>query len=558
MLSNLKIAARLLVGFGLMMLIISGLSGFAIYSGQVTQQTFGDVLRIANNETVDERIEKNLYKARFLVWKYMGTGDASNYAKAEAAMQVAIKRADELRAKTFIPANQAKVDNYRALLVEYQGMMERLKGVGGRNLNLEAPGVQSLLTEIHDNGIKIEAQGEELAVLYRKAAEDRVAIASEQLTNSINIAIGVGIVSLILGVGLSLAISRSVVGPVSAMTRAMHQLAGGDLDAAIPSADARDEVGEMAQAVQVFKDNAIRVRQLTAEQEAQKARTAEERRQAMNHLADTFEANVMGVVGVVASSATQMQSTAQSMSSAAAQASQQANTVSHAAADATNNVGTVAAAAEQLSSSISEISSRVADAARISTQASEQAERTNQTVQTLAVAAGKIGEVIQLINDIASQTNLLALNATIEAARAGEAGKGFAVVANEVKSLANQTGRATDEIGTQIAAVQEEVGNAVVAINEIRTIIEQVREISAGIASAVEEQGAATTEIARNVQHAAHGTQQVSSTIIGVTEAATITGAAASQVLSSAGDLQRNSERLSQELTGFLARVRAG
>jgi methyl-accepting chemotaxis protein len=350
---------------------------------------------------------------------------------------------------------------------------------------------------------------------------------------------------------------RSIVPPLKAMTLTMGKLAGGDLTATIPATERKDEVGQMAKAVQVFKDNAIRVEELTRDQEEQKQRAAAERKQALEQMATEFESSVMGVVNVVSSSATEMQSTAQSLASAAQQASAQATTVASASEQATANVQTVAAAADELSSSIAEINRRVVDASRVSDRAADEIAETNAMVEALSGAADRIGEVVKLIADIASQTNLLALNATIEAARAGEAGKGFAVVAGEVKILANQTGRATGEIGNQIAAVQEETRRVVEAIKNISGIINQVREISAGIAASVEEQSAATGEIARNVEQAAIGTQQVSDNIIGVTEVATSTGASAEQVLSSARDLSHNSDCLQGEVTKFLANVRA-
>jgi methyl-accepting chemotaxis protein len=372
--------------------------------------------------------------------------------------------------------------------------------------------------------------------------------------NTSFVLVGLG---LVLGGTLSTLISRSVSVPIHRIVTIMRRLAGGDATIDVPGTERADEFGEISRAVQVFKDNAVRVAQMTREQEEAKARAATERKQAMLKMANDFEASVMDVVKIVSSSSTEMQATAQSMSSAASQASAQAATVASAAEQATANVQTVASAAEELSSSISEISRQVTESARISTAASEETARTNAMVQGLATAANRIGEVVKLISDIASQTNLLALNATIEAARAGDAGKGFAVVAGEVKNLANQTGRATEEISQQISAVQDETRRTVEAIKGIASVVDQVRQIASSIASAVEEQGAATQEIARNVQQAAQGTQEVSSNIGGVMETATSTGAAATQVLISAGDLSKNAARLSSEVGNFLANVRA-
>ncbi|MDR3435854.1 methyl-accepting chemotaxis protein [Telmatospirillum sp.] len=370
------------------------------------------------------------------------------------------------------------------------------------------------------------------------------------------VVVGLGVA--LIAIGIMWIVATGISRPVTQMTATMGRLAAGELSVDIPGTANRDEIGEMAKAVQVFKDNAIKVDALRRDQEQAEARATEQRKQEMRKLADGFEASVMEVVKAVTSSAKDMENTAQSMSAVAQEATAQASNVATAAELATSNVQTVAAAAEELSSSISEISRQVSEAARISIAASEETARTDAMVQALATAADRIGEVVKLINDIASQTNLLALNATIEAARAGDAGKGFAVVAGEVKNLANQTAKATEEISGQISSVQEETRRAVDAIRNIGGIVNQVREISAGIASAVEEQGAATQEIARNVQQAAHGTQEVSRNIGSVSQATISTGSAAEKVLSSTADLARNSDRLRNEVGSFLGTVRAG
>ena len=390
-------------------------------------------------------------------------------------------------------------------------------------------------------------------------AQQHSAEASASAHNTSMMLLAINVAGLILGIILTLWIVKvGVTGPLATLGQVMSRLAQGQLDVNVTGADRRDEVGEMARTVQVFKDNALRVRTMEKEQAEAKIRSEAERHQAMINMADQFEHAVMGLVKGVSAQATEMEATAQTMSSGAQQTSQQASRVASSAHEATTSVQTVASAAEELSASISEISRRVAEAANVSNTASQETSRTNVMVEGLAATANKIGEVVSLINDIASQTNLLALNATIEAARAGDAGKGFAVVANEVKSLANQTARATDEISSQINAVQEETRQAVGAIRNIGIVIEQVREISAGIASAVEQQGAATQEIARNVQQAAQGTQDVSLNVEGINMAASSAGAAANQVLAASGDLARNAETLSGEVTRFLDNVRSG
>ena len=348
----------------------------------------------------------------------------------------------------------------------------------------------------------------------------------------------------------------SVSSPIQAMTTAMKRLADHDLTTIVEGIERKDEIGSMANAVQVFKDNMIKGDELAAAQAAENE--AKQKRAArLEGLTNAFETKVGTLVQSLSAAATEMESTASSKTDLAEQGNSKAMMVATASEQTSANVQTVATATEELSASIQEISKQVATSSRIANQAVEDARATDAVVQELAVGAQKIGEIIQLINDIAGQTNLLALNATIEAARAGDAGKGFAVVASEVKSLATQTAKATDEISTQITQIQNATGQAVTAINGIGATIQEMSEIAAAIASAVEEQGAATLEISRNVQQAAQGTEEVSRSIIDVKQASTDTGAASAQVLGAAGELARNSNDLSSEVDSFLAGVKA-
>jgi methyl-accepting chemotaxis protein len=373
---------------------------------------------------------------------------------------------------------------------------------------------------------------------------------------SLMVLVAAGGVTLILILLSAFAMIRSAVRPLDGMGIAMTALAGGDTGVEVPALNRRDEIGRMAQALQVFKETAIHEREHAAAREREQAAIAA-RAAEVDRVCRSFDEKMNGVLEVVRGAVTDVQSTAGNMSSTAAETSRQSTAVAAASDQASANVQTVASAAEELSASVQEISRQVAQSSMIAGKAVAEAEQTNIRVQGLVEAAQKIGEVVNLINDIAEQTNLLALNATIEAARAGEAGKGFAVVANEVKSLANQTARATEEIGAQIGAIQASTGEAVGAIGGIGATISQINEIASAIAAAVEQQGAATREIARNVQEAAAGTAQVSTNITGVTQAATETGNAAEQMLDSAQSLAYETERLRSEIATFLTDVRA-
>ncbi|WP_315832410.1 methyl-accepting chemotaxis protein [Bradyrhizobium prioriisuperbiae] len=351
--------------------------------------------------------------------------------------------------------------------------------------------------------------------------------------------------------------ARGITGPLGRLGASMQKLAAGDLDTVVAGAGRRDEIGSMAATVQIFKDNAIRIRGLEQKDAETQRLAVSERRATMTALADGFERSVNGVVRSVASSAVAMQTAAESMTATAGDTSQRAATVGVASEKALNNVQTVAAAAEELSASVSEISRQVAQSNDIARRAVGEAEQTNSTVRLLSGGAEKIGAVVQLIQTIAEQTNLLALNATIEAARAGEAGRGFAVVASEVKALATQTAKATEEISAQVANMQSTTGDAVAAINGIAGTIGKMSEIAVTISSAVEEQGAATQEIARNIQAAAAGSRDITGHIGGVSTAASATGTAASDVLRGARELDQQAGMLRTAVDEFLAQVRA-
>ncbi|KRR29363.1 methyl-accepting chemotaxis protein [Bradyrhizobium retamae] len=369
--------------------------------------------------------------------------------------------------------------------------------------------------------------------------------------------LGLAILGIALVAGsIAWMIGRSISKPLGQLGARMQDLAEGRLDGEIPGIGRGDEIGAMAATVQIFKDNAVRIRGLEQKEAEVQARAEAERRAAMESIASDFERSVTGIVRSVSTAAAGMQSTAQSMTTTASDASARAATVGAASQRSSDNVGTVASAAEELSSSVTEISRQVTRSSEIAAKAVSDAERTNATVGALSTGAEKIGEVVKLIHSIAAQTNLLALNATIEAARAGDSGRGFAVVASEVKALANQTAKATEEISSQVAAMQASTSEAVASIGGITETIAQMSEITVSISTAVEQQGGATREIARNIQSVAAGSNEISAHIGGVSTAAAATGKAASEVLASARELDTQSGMLRSAVDEFLGKVR--
>lgn len=558
--SDIKIAYKLLCVF----LVIGMLVGASVWYSTTQMTSIDDSYtyyldKNAKSTTDAARINRTIFQMSYTAFRIIAETDPIEMKRVNDTFDALPPIADKLLAqlKERTPTFSARTDEVGALLKEFVANIREMRVFAEAEKNVQA------LAFAH---AKVDPVQAKLFVMVRSLAEDIDAMiqkGSDDLTVQTNAARHLTMILSGTGVlvGMLAALLVTLYGitrPIGRLTDVLQRMARGEIDAEIAEAERADEIGMIGKSVVGIK--AMVARKAAEEAEirliANEAATVE-RSRTMIELADTFEAAVGGIIGMLSSSATELQATAQTMTSTATETASQSSTVAAAAEQAAANVNTVAAAAEELGVSVQEIGRQVAGSASLAQTAVAQADETAALVDMLSRAASRIGDVVGLISNIAGQTNLLALNATIEAARAGEAGRGFAVVAAEVKELATQTARATEEIEQQIVQIQGATGQAVSAIGSIGTRIREINAVAASIAAAVEEQGAATQEIVRNVGQAAAGTGEVTTNIAGVAAAAEETGAAASQVLGSASELSRQSEHLASEVGRFLDTVRA-
>ncbi|RQH13726.1 HAMP domain-containing methyl-accepting chemotaxis protein [Bradyrhizobium sp. RP6] len=571
---NLRIGTKLAIASALGVLLVGAM---------IASQMLGNVSvrEITESAVAQQQIARDAVKAEAAVRGMQLAVRDLRLANSQADIQKANQSLEDQQKSTGLlvdrmlrlsheAENRARMEKLRSMAADYGKAAQQISGVRSEILAASGADSASRAAKLNEDAVRIAREvtlpiAAELDVLIGQIAdyagrksEEKNAAAATRMKSSEQLAMLVGALAMLVLVGSWLMSFLTIARPIRALTVAMDKLAGGDFSVVLPGLGRKDEVGGVAAAVEKFK---VVSEQKAREEAEAKIRqdqiAAAQRKTEMHKLADSFEAAIGEIVDTVSSASTELEASASTLTSTAARGQELTTMVAAASEEASTNVQSVASATEELSSSITEISRQVQESARVASNAVSQARTTTDRVGELSAAAARIGDVVELINTIAGQTNLLALNATIEAARAGEAGRGFAVVASEVKALAEQTAKATGEIGQQIASIQTATEHSVGAIKDISHTIEKLSEISSTIAAAVEEQGAATQEISRNVQQAAAGTHQVSSNIIDVQQGASETGSASSQVLAAAQSLSGDSNRLKLEVGKFLGTVRA-
>jgi methyl-accepting chemotaxis protein len=575
---NLRIGTKLAITSALGILLVGSMIASQIYGNAGVRQTYQSA--IVQQTIMHDAIEAKaaLHGMQVSVRDVRLANTAADMQKANGNLAERLtevnKFADEMLKLSHSSENRARVEKLKSRAADYVKGTQQIIAVRNEAIGLGAPAASpdaaAQIAKLNNEAIRIAREvtlpiaaetdvlAGQIADFAKHKVEEENAVSAQEMAAAERTSLAIGVCAMLLLLGTWVFSFFTIARPMRALTVAMEELAGGNFAVVLPGLGRRDEVGGVAGAVEKFK--VVSEQKVRDEAEAkikQDQIAAQQRKADMIKLADSFEAAVGEIVETVSSASTELEASAGVLTKTAERAQEVTTTVAAASEEASTNVQSVASATEELSSSVNEISRQVQESARMANEAVDQARTTNDRVSELSKAASRIGDVVELINTIAGQTNLLALNATIEAARAGEAGRGFAVVASEVKALAEQTAKATGEIGQQITGIQAATQDSVTAIREISGTIEKLSEIASTIASAVEEQGAATQEISRNVQQAAEGTGQVSANIIDVQRGAGETGSASSQVLSAAQSLSRDSNRLKLEVGKFLNSVRA-
>ncbi len=565
LLSRFRVLTKVLA----IVLVLSGIAGLMAYIGISALRSLserGEVMaRSAERSLAAARARQNVTAINRAEFQSALDLRDENRLEARSVIEEQLKLFHERLedfGKTTDEKVQALMPAVRSAFAAYETQLKQTMNAVEAAKSAEVTESASRLREIV---MKSRADAEALQTILKAVAErldqrveENSKAADEEYVSTSRLMIELALSGVIFGLFFGFMIGQfGIAKPIRAIVTLLQQLAGGDYACEVHGTDRKDEVGDVAKTALVFKENGLTKIRMEKEQKEAEAHAAARRRQDMLTLAEKFESAVGEIVETVSSASTELEASAGTPTSTAERSQELATTVAAASEEASTNVQSVASATEELSSSVTEISRQVQQSARMASDAVGQARSTTDRVSELSKAATRIGDVVELINTIAGQTNLLALNATIEAARAGEAGRGFAVVASEVKALAEQTAKATGEIGQQINGIQAATDDSVNAIKEISGTIEKLSEIASTIAAAVEEQGAATQEISRNVQQAAQGTQQVSSNITDVQRGATETGSASSQVLSAAKTLSSDSNRLKLEVDKFLTNVRS-
>jgi methyl-accepting chemotaxis protein len=575
---NLRIGTKLAITSALGVLLVGSMIAGQIYGNAGVRQTYQSALvqQTISRDAIDAKASLRGMQVGIRDLRLAST--STDLQKAKGYLDERLKSvetfADRMSKLSQSSENRARIGKLKGLAVDYSKGGQQIAAVIGEVIGLGAAGASSesnaQVAKLKGEAIRIarevtlpiaveiETLANQIADFAKHRAEAENAEATREMAAAERISLAIGVCAIVLLLGTWVFSFFTIARPMRALTVAMEELAGGNFAVVLPGLGRKDEVGGVAGAVEKFKVVSEQKARDEAEAKVKQDQAAAQLRKAdMIKLADDFEGAVGEIVETVSSASTELEASAGVLTKTAERAQEVTTTVAAASEEASTNVQSVASATEELSSSVNEISRQVQESARMAGEAVDQARVTTDRVSELSKAASRIGDVVELINTIAGQTNLLALNATIEAARAGEAGRGFAVVASEVKALAEQTAKATGEIGQQITGIQTATEDSVAAIKEISGTIERLSEISSTIAAAVEEQGAATQEISRNVQQAAEGTGQVSANIVDVQRGAGETGSASSQVLSAAQSLSRDSNRLKLEVGKFLNSVRA-